>query len=233
MSPGRWADVAEVMGENGGYSGCWCMFWRLNNQEIHTKTASDSVRSHRPRISRWPADGGTSHPRVVMGLVLPGSAAPPYGGGSGRYPWRKVRAVSSLRSRASGPGPSIRTWHAALERSRSARPRPAPPQTATRTCLRAPCQPPACRCRSCRVPAVRWVRAPEAGRAVARWRSSCCEVRPGVRLQSGRRARSSRDFLPSKPCRVPPGSSTRRRFLSCRRAVHAGCRRVRRAGWSR
>jgi len=51
VSPGRWDDVAEVMGENGGYSGCWCMFWRLDNQEIHTKTASDNRAALREMIA--------------------------------------------------------------------------------------------------------------------------------------------------------------------------------------
>jgi len=39
------------MGENGGYSGCWCMFWRLDNQEIHTKTASDNRAALREMIA--------------------------------------------------------------------------------------------------------------------------------------------------------------------------------------
>ncbi len=51
VSPGRWDDVAEVLGENGGYSGCWCMFWRLDNQEIHTKTASGNRAALREMIA--------------------------------------------------------------------------------------------------------------------------------------------------------------------------------------
>lgn len=51
VSPGRWGDVAVVMGENGGYSGCWCMFWRLDNQEIHTKTESDNRAALREMIA--------------------------------------------------------------------------------------------------------------------------------------------------------------------------------------
>jgi ribosomal protein S18 acetylase RimI-like enzyme len=51
VSPGRWDDAAEVMGGNGGYGGCWCMFWRLDNQEIHTKTASDNQAALRQMIA--------------------------------------------------------------------------------------------------------------------------------------------------------------------------------------
>jgi GNAT superfamily N-acetyltransferase len=38
----RWDDVVAVMGEKGAYGGCWCMFWRQDNQEIHSQTASDN-----------------------------------------------------------------------------------------------------------------------------------------------------------------------------------------------
>jgi GNAT superfamily N-acetyltransferase len=27
----RWADVAELFGDNGAYSGCWCMWWRVTS----------------------------------------------------------------------------------------------------------------------------------------------------------------------------------------------------------
>jgi GNAT superfamily N-acetyltransferase len=32
----------QVMGANGAYAGCWCMFWRLTNQEIQGKTGADN-----------------------------------------------------------------------------------------------------------------------------------------------------------------------------------------------
>jgi GNAT superfamily N-acetyltransferase len=38
----RWDDVVAVMGEKGAYGGCWCMFWRQDNQEIHSQTADDN-----------------------------------------------------------------------------------------------------------------------------------------------------------------------------------------------
>lgn len=34
-----WHDVAAVLGENGGYSGCWCMFWRQTNRETQASDA--------------------------------------------------------------------------------------------------------------------------------------------------------------------------------------------------
>jgi GNAT superfamily N-acetyltransferase len=51
----RWDDVVAVMEEDGAYDGCWCMFWRQDNQKIHSQTASDNraalqrlVTSQRP-----------------------------------------------------------------------------------------------------------------------------------------------------------------------------------------
>jgi GNAT superfamily N-acetyltransferase len=38
----RWDDVAQVMGTNGASAGCWCMFWRLTNQQIQAHTADDN-----------------------------------------------------------------------------------------------------------------------------------------------------------------------------------------------
>lgn len=33
VDPSRWDDLAELFGPNGTYRGCWCMNWRLTNQE--------------------------------------------------------------------------------------------------------------------------------------------------------------------------------------------------------
>lgn len=29
LTPERWSDFEKVMGSNGGFCGCWCMYWRL------------------------------------------------------------------------------------------------------------------------------------------------------------------------------------------------------------
>ncbi len=41
--PDTFADVEATLGSNGGSVGCWCMFWRLTNQEA-TGTTADSNR---------------------------------------------------------------------------------------------------------------------------------------------------------------------------------------------
>lgn len=38
----RWPDVEQVMGANGAYGNCWCMFWRLTNPEIHAMSPADN-----------------------------------------------------------------------------------------------------------------------------------------------------------------------------------------------
>ncbi|HCK66714.1 MAG TPA: GNAT family N-acetyltransferase [Anaerolineae bacterium] len=30
----RWKDAVTLFGENGGYAGCWCMFWRLERGDF-------------------------------------------------------------------------------------------------------------------------------------------------------------------------------------------------------
>lgn len=30
----RWNDATSLFGERGGYSGCWCMFWRLDRSDF-------------------------------------------------------------------------------------------------------------------------------------------------------------------------------------------------------
>ena len=30
----RWSDMVSLFGEQGGYAGCWCMFWRLDRSDF-------------------------------------------------------------------------------------------------------------------------------------------------------------------------------------------------------
>ncbi len=56
----RWDDVAQVMGANGASSGCWCMFWRLTNQQIQARTADDN----RAALQRIVSSG--EHPGLLL-----------------------------------------------------------------------------------------------------------------------------------------------------------------------
>jgi GNAT superfamily N-acetyltransferase len=47
----RWADVEKLFGSNGAYAGCWCMFWRLTNQQISGMTSDDHRESLRDLVA--------------------------------------------------------------------------------------------------------------------------------------------------------------------------------------
>jgi GNAT superfamily N-acetyltransferase len=34
LTKDRWKDMTALFGEQGGYSGCWCMFWRLDRADF-------------------------------------------------------------------------------------------------------------------------------------------------------------------------------------------------------
>ena len=37
VTPERWGDLAELAGERGFTSGCWCMWWRVTSKEFHER----------------------------------------------------------------------------------------------------------------------------------------------------------------------------------------------------
>ena len=38
VTPQRWADLERLFGEEGGHSGCWCMWWRLRRSDFAKQT---------------------------------------------------------------------------------------------------------------------------------------------------------------------------------------------------
>lgn len=44
VTPERWRDLETLFGEQGAYSGCWCMWWRLKRSEFNGLTARDRKR---------------------------------------------------------------------------------------------------------------------------------------------------------------------------------------------
>lgn len=47
----RWSDFERLFGERGGYSGCWCMWWRSTRSEFE-KNQGDGNRRAMKRIVR-------------------------------------------------------------------------------------------------------------------------------------------------------------------------------------
>lgn len=65
---GAWDDVLTVLGVKGGYSGCWCMFWRLTNEVIHDRTAAQNELALRELVtSGTPVGVLAYHDRVPVG----------------------------------------------------------------------------------------------------------------------------------------------------------------------
>ena len=53
----RVGDLAAVLGERGGPSGCWCMFWRLRNADWSSTRASDRKAAFAGRCASSPPPG--------------------------------------------------------------------------------------------------------------------------------------------------------------------------------
>jgi GNAT superfamily N-acetyltransferase len=53
VTPDRWDDLVRLAGEQGFWSGCWCMWWRLTNQEL----AQQSADQARAALQRLVAEG--------------------------------------------------------------------------------------------------------------------------------------------------------------------------------
>jgi GNAT superfamily N-acetyltransferase len=53
VTPDRWDDLVGLAGERGFWSGCWCMWWRLTNQEL----AQQSEPQARAALQRLVAEG--------------------------------------------------------------------------------------------------------------------------------------------------------------------------------
>jgi GNAT superfamily N-acetyltransferase len=39
-TPARWPDFEALLGERGGYGGCWCMLWRLQRKDFEAQSGA-------------------------------------------------------------------------------------------------------------------------------------------------------------------------------------------------
>ena len=87
LTPRRWADFETLFGERGACAGCWCMFWKLPNNEFEslaydgTKAAQRSIveSGHTPGLLAyagkepvgWIAvEPRSEYPRLARSRVL-------------------------------------------------------------------------------------------------------------------------------------------------------------------
>lgn len=53
----RWGDLEKVFGASGGFSGCWCMYWRLSRAEFEGPDRKNNKTKFRKRVSKGPPPG--------------------------------------------------------------------------------------------------------------------------------------------------------------------------------
>jgi GNAT superfamily N-acetyltransferase len=56
LTPGRWKDLVELFGPSGGYSNCWCTWWRQTGAEFG-RGCGDSGAGNRALLQSLTRDG--------------------------------------------------------------------------------------------------------------------------------------------------------------------------------
>ena len=57
LTPGRWDDFCAVMGANGGYCGCWCMYWRAPRSDFEGPARKKLKSRMRAIVEKGPPPG--------------------------------------------------------------------------------------------------------------------------------------------------------------------------------
>jgi GNAT superfamily N-acetyltransferase len=57
LTGGRWKDFERLLGERGGWGGCWCMYWRLTNAQFKHQKGEKNRKSMKRIIDRGETPG--------------------------------------------------------------------------------------------------------------------------------------------------------------------------------
>jgi GNAT superfamily N-acetyltransferase len=57
VTPERWGDLAELAGERGFTSGCWCMWWRVTSKEFDERHGAGLRRDFQRLVDAGPEPG--------------------------------------------------------------------------------------------------------------------------------------------------------------------------------
>jgi GNAT superfamily N-acetyltransferase len=57
VTPDRWDDLAELAGERGFTSGCWCMWWRVSSREFDERHGAGLRGDLQELVARGPEPG--------------------------------------------------------------------------------------------------------------------------------------------------------------------------------
>jgi GNAT superfamily N-acetyltransferase len=53
----RWRDFETLFGKSGGYSGCWCMWWRSSRSEFEARQGAGNKRAMKALVMRGEVPG--------------------------------------------------------------------------------------------------------------------------------------------------------------------------------
>jgi GNAT superfamily N-acetyltransferase len=57
VTPDRWDDLADLAGDRGFTSGCWCMWWRVTSKEFEERHGAALRQDLRNLVARGPEPG--------------------------------------------------------------------------------------------------------------------------------------------------------------------------------
>lgn len=57
LTADRWSDLEKVFGSSGGFSGCWCMYWRLPRAEFEGPDRKNNEAKFKRRVAGGPPPG--------------------------------------------------------------------------------------------------------------------------------------------------------------------------------
>ncbi len=57
LTPDRWADFERLFGKQGGYSGCWCMWWRITRSQFEKNGSAGNREAMRRIVSEADVPG--------------------------------------------------------------------------------------------------------------------------------------------------------------------------------
>ena len=67
LTPSLWPALADLFGEKGACSGCWCMYWRIGSAYRH-KPSSENKAAFQKIVKRGPPPGLVAfHGRIPVG----------------------------------------------------------------------------------------------------------------------------------------------------------------------
>lgn len=89
LTPDRWGDLEKIFGSSGGFSGCWCMYWRLPRAEFEGPDRKNNKTKFKKRVTKGPPPGLIAYAgREPVGWIQVGPRA-------GTPNWNGARRLSA------------------------------------------------------------------------------------------------------------------------------------------